>query len=83
MTESELTVLRLQMRSLVRELALQVLVKSLKGTSGGEQHLCDWASRVRAEAAKQTVPKAGAAQSDLLAAEYQEALREMFDELGL
>ena len=83
MTEAELMLYRLQLRIQVRDFAVQTLVRSLQSLPGGHQSLAEWANRVRSSAKEQTVPGVHAAMSDLGAAEYQEAIRELFDGLGL
>lgn len=83
MNEAELTLYRLQVRIEVRDYLLQALLKTLRALPGAEQPLLAWASQVRAQSALQTVSGVTAAYSDLAAAEYQEALRELFDGLGL
>jgi len=83
MDEAELELYRLRVRIEVRDMALQVLVSSLRAIPGAEPPLLSWARQVREKAQSQTVPGTDAAMSDLASAEYQEALRELFDGLGL
>lgn len=83
MTQEELEIIRLKLRAEVREIALQELVRAAAAQPSAMQSLQAWASRVRAQAGLQTIQGEHSATSDLLAAEYQQALREMFDGLGL
>ena len=83
MTEDEYIVYGLRVRITVRDLALGQLVAAVAALPGGRPSLVAWASQVRARSQGQTIPGLDPAESDLVAAEYQEALQELFDGLGL
>lgn len=83
MTEHEMAMLRLNIRITVRDVALEKLVGLAKSLPNGAQFLHGWASQVQSQAALQTIPGLDASMSDLLVAEYQEALKELFDEMGV
>lgn len=83
MTEEQLTLYRLKLQVGIRDVALGEITRAVAAMPGGRLALVDWANRVRTAAQTQTVPGVSAAMSDLAAAEYQEALKEMLDGLGV
>lgn len=82
MTEDQLKILRLETRIFVRDEALKRLVAVVRALPNGEQSIQAWSSRVQQMGKGLTLEFASAAMSDMLAAEYQEALKEMFDALA-
>lgn len=83
MTKEELDIVRLKMQILARDTALQALVAAVSRLPTGPQFLREWGSLALRRAESQTVPGVDAAYSELLAAEYQEAMQALIDGFGL
>lgn len=75
MTENDLHLIKVAAKLLVLETTLQQAFKALEKTSpAAAESLRDWANRAETEAAKVTIPGYTPEMSDLISAEYQEAL---------
>ena len=79
MTPDELKFTRLEMRVRALQVLLQSVVRGL--AQGQPQALQAWKKSALEIAARKTIPGIHPAESDMLVAEFQEALRDLFDGL--
>lgn len=79
MTQDELTIFRLQMDLDVHRQVIHQLVKAVGIATGEPQLLLAMESQLTAKSKPLTFPNLHPAKSDLIAAEYQEAVRRFFD----